>query len=379
MKRIFINLVILCIVILFISCGDDNPIESNPQPPEILSFTATPDKIVIGNQSTLDWIATNADSVLVNPGGNLFLNSDTGQTVVSPESNTFYTLIVFNKDGADTSSLEIQVASSFLLSSLNGDLFKAEMGTNQISPAVTFKLTDSADNNVHGEYITLEIIDGDGTLATDSILTDSQGEATIDYSFDGQLGYAGIKAKFSSFDSAQVEIRADMLRPGSLGQAQYILMTDKYSDVIKYNGEPDSSDLFIGESVLITVALYEASLGFVVLFYDIQDNDTIYDTSSIYGISVVDSIFIQPDNSTSYRYEGTTVNGIGIGSVYPDDIVPVYGEANIEEIDNTDPELSTTRYIYIFEDESEMTFWCNNQGSVVYQIDLFRKTVREIP
>ena len=366
-------------VILFISCGNDNPIESDPQPPEILSFTATPDKIVLGNQSTLNWIATNADSLIVNPGGTLFLNSDTGQTVISPESNTFYTLIVFNKDGADTSSLEVQVVSSFLLSSLNGDLFKAEMGTNQITPAATFKLTDSAGGNVIGEYISLEILEGDGTLAEDSVLTNSLGEATIDYSFDGQLGYAEIKAKFSSFDSTEIEIRADMLRPGSLGQAQYILMTDNYSDVVRYNGEPDSSDLFIGDSVLITVALYEASLGLVVLFYDIQDNDIIYDTSSIYGILVVDSVFIQPDLTASHRYEGTTVDGIGIGSVYKDDIVPVYGEADIEELDNTDPELSTIRYIYIFDDESELTFWCRAWDETVYQIDLFRKTVREKP
>ncbi len=377
MKSVFISLVIFCSVLLFISCGDDKPTEPDPQPPEILSFTATPDKIIIGNQSTLSWVATNADSVIVNPGGTLFLNSDTGQTVVSPESNTFYTLIVFNKDGADTSSLEVQVVSSFLLSSLNGDLFKAVMGSSQITPAVTFKLTDSAGGNVIGEYISLEVLEGDGTLAADSILTNSQGEATVNYTFGGLLGHAEIKAKFSNFDSTQVEIRADMLRPGSLGQAQYILMSDKYSDVVKYNGAADSIDVYLivdsslVDSSYFIVAVYEATLGFVVFFE--SSEPSLFDTSSIYGISVVDSIFIQPDSTASYRYEGTTIDGIGIGSIYTDDIIPVYGVADSEKLDNSDPDLSTYIYDYYLPDNSKLTFWCKAWNGEVYQIDIFKE------
>lgn len=67
-----------------------------PPPPVIHSFTATPEKVVAGEEVTLSWDVSNPGTRSVIQPGNLPVKTSLGSVVVHPEVSTTYTLIARN-------------------------------------------------------------------------------------------------------------------------------------------------------------------------------------------------------------------------------------------------------------------------------------------
>ena len=94
---------ILIALILIIGCSPDIPLSV----PIINSFLANPSIITVGDSSTLSWSVIGATSVTIDNGiGSVAL---TGTTVVSPTTDTTYTLIATNSAGSVTESVTVYV------------------------------------------------------------------------------------------------------------------------------------------------------------------------------------------------------------------------------------------------------------------------------
>jgi len=82
---------------------------SNPTPPSISSFTATPSTIAAGQSSTLNFSASGATSLVINPG-NINVSGQTS-LVVNPSATTTYTLTASNSAGSVSSSVGVTVSA----------------------------------------------------------------------------------------------------------------------------------------------------------------------------------------------------------------------------------------------------------------------------
>jgi hypothetical protein len=78
--------------------------------PEIISFTATPPTIGIGESSVLAWEITNATSVSINQGVGT-VSEDSGTVTVSPTSTKTYTITATNTFGSITETVKVFVAT----------------------------------------------------------------------------------------------------------------------------------------------------------------------------------------------------------------------------------------------------------------------------
>jgi hypothetical protein len=79
--------------------------------PTIVSFTATPTVIMIGQSSTLQWNVTGADSVSLDPG--IGIVSYAGVQAVYPTSSTTYILIASNSYGSATAYATITIPEAY--------------------------------------------------------------------------------------------------------------------------------------------------------------------------------------------------------------------------------------------------------------------------
>jgi hypothetical protein len=95
-----------------------------------------------------------------------------------------------------------------------------------------------------------------------------------------------------------------------------------------------------------------------------------YDTTSVYAVFVEDSIVDLGGGVMSARYEGTTANGLGIGSYYQRDILPQMGPADLIEYDDSDPELLAWQITYNLNDSSRVLFWGHVSDTLVFQVDI---------
>jgi len=216
---------------------------------------------------------------------------------------------------------------------LNGQYYKGVMGGDTFDQPLEFVVTDSEGRRLVDQQIQINPFEGDGSTAR-SMVTDSDGVATLPYSFSGSLGHARILLEVEGIDTLTVFLRADVLTPGPHGQAGYVLFDDDLAMVRNFLGEPDSYDIFPSvPSVAAVFANYENSRGLVVSLYDLDKDYQFYDTSSVAGV-IVNTI-----------YDGTTTgpNPIGIGSTL-DDLRAAYGEPDFL-VDGT---LDTTVFGYAF-------------------------------
>lgn len=78
--------------------------------PSITSLTATPSSIITGQSSTLNFSATGATSLILNPG-NINVSSLTS-LVVTPSTTTTYTLTASNNAGSVSSSVGVTVSAT---------------------------------------------------------------------------------------------------------------------------------------------------------------------------------------------------------------------------------------------------------------------------
>ncbi len=245
-----------------------------------------------------------------------------GRFLVSPLTAGFILIFLSacNKDNG-TEPPPVVVGG---ISADNGLYYKAVMGTSTSTPPLEFTVRDSSGNTLAGRTVLFSRIVGDGTLLLDSVKTDTVGVATMEYSFSGLRGDAILMAKVRGIDSQQVEVRANTLIPGSGGQAQYILFTDKYLDVRTYNLTPASIDA--DPASWVVYANYEQALGVVFVLEDLKHDSTAVDTAGVLSV-IVNTI-----------YTGKTKDSIGVGSTLQA-VRAVYGAPDTIKYDPPAPPI----------------------------------------
>ncbi len=253
------------------------------------------------------------------------------------------------------------------VTAVNGMFYRGNMGSDDMDQPLVFAVVDNKGAYVPDQWIHFSLPVGDGVISADSLKTGNDGKATLAYTFSRSLGHAEIRAIARNLDTTYVYLRANTLIPGDHGQGQYVLLDDTYADVVDYNGPPVSLDAYTQYGIV--VANYEGPLGVFVVLYDTNEDGLIEDTSPVWYVGVEDSVVPQPPDSTTKntRYEGTTADGIGIGSHWMDDVVPVYTFPDFVVEDNEDPDLPAHKIIY---DSLHLTFWCRQSDSTAFQIDI---------
>lgn len=184
---------------------------------------------------------------------------------------------------------------------VNGDLYRGAMNSSLTTPLMTFEVQDGSNNALAGETVLFRTIIGDGVVFSDSVTTDSVGQARCVYTMSGDMGHAIIQAKSPDVDSTTVEVRANTLIPGVSGQAYYVLFDDTYGDVFDWLGAPAAIDA--DPNFWLNYAVYEDQLGVVVLIDDANHDTQVHADEAVLGV-IVNTV-----------YAGTTADGIGIGSL----------------------------------------------------------------
>lgn len=240
---------------------------------------------------------------------------------------------------------------------INGVYYKGEMGDTIPDTILKFAVADKNDNYLPDQQILLNPLAGDGELSHLSITTDSTGVAGFTYAFTGSRGHARIRLMVYNIDTVDILLRANTLIPGPSGQGQYVLFNDTYADVKNFNGTPASVDMYSNHSIIYVN--YEASLGVVVMVYDLDTNAIIYDTSSVYGV-IVNTV-----------YEGTTNDAIpiGIGSSISD-IRSVFGEPDTVRYDSASSGSPGDSAVYVRDLDKGLTFYCDFEDTTVFEIHL---------
>ncbi len=248
----------------------------------------------------------------------------------------------------------------------NGLYYKAVMGTSSISPALQFTVRD--DNGVVAPNTTVKCVRlvGDGTVLSDSLKTNNLGQVTFPYAFNGHRGDAILMARVPGVDSEQVYVRANTLIPGNGGQAQYILLSDKYRDVKHYNGLPASVDP--DPNSWIVYANYEQSLGVVFVLPDVKHDSTAVDSADVDAI-IVNTV-----------YSGKTKDSIGVGSTLQA-VRAIYGDPDTIYYDPPDPP------IFISYANEGLVFYGNTQqlngipvlDTIIHEIHLFNSVTNPNP
>ncbi len=190
------------------------------------------------------------------------------------------------------------------LVAINGVRYRGLMGASSFDQPLQFALTDANGDYIPNQQILVDPLEGDGNLSR-SIVAGANGIATLPFTFSGSLPYATIRLYVPGFDTVEIEIRADAIMPGPGGQVGLIRFDDRYADVKAWLGEPDSEDGYPDiPNVRRIFANYESVRGIVVMLYDLDKNNTFYDTSSVYGVIV------------NGPYDGRTIgaNPVGLDS-----------------------------------------------------------------
>ena len=234
------------------------------------------------------------------------------------------TLAISCGNGANDSSKPDRILA------VNGVYYKAVMGSSQTDQPITFKLTDKSNNAYANRWLKFSLMEGDGTLATDSIKTDSRGEATVQYGFDGSLGHAVIRAAYTGITPVDVTVRASTIIPGATGQAQYVLFEDTYKEVKAFDGTPESIDP--DPRFWFNYVVYEGSMGVVVMVEDENQDSTASDGEGVIGV-IVNTVFTDK-----------TADSIGIGSTIAD-LRTAYGTPDTVRFDPIEPPAVYIRYL----------------------------------
>ncbi|RME19597.1 MAG: hypothetical protein D6800_14100, partial [Candidatus Zixiibacteriota bacterium] len=122
---------------------------------------------------------------------------------------------------------------------VGGRFFFGVMHVDTLDRPLTFVVTDSSGTPVPDAPVRLSLVEGDGVLLSDSLVSDSNGVVTSNYAFSGSLGHAVVQAAIGTADTAEALLRANTLIPGVGGQGQYVLFDDTYATVQEINGTPE--------------------------------------------------------------------------------------------------------------------------------------------
>lgn len=164
MKKLLIFITILCQLALLIACSTSTLVyrepapETSPTPTGLLvinSFNASPSSISLGDSATLNWSVTNATSVYINQGVGIVDSS--GSTVVSPPTNTTYTLAASNANGFLIAHALVQVSNrpppssglpviNYFMASSTDVLFESSTLSWNVSNATHISITPGIGN-----------------------------------------------------------------------------------------------------------------------------------------------------------------------------------------------------------------------------------------
>ena len=289
----------------------------------ITEFTILPDTIVQSDSTILSWKSNQADSLIIDNGIGKVSNTDSGQVKIVPSNSQTYEAITYSIYGNDTAQTLVEVRIPSHMKPNNGTLFKGVMGTSQITPQLLIGIDDQNNNLINDIWIYLELLTGDGIISpADSVLTKQNGQADLSYEFNGLLGNALIRARYKNVDTVDLLLRSDMLNPGAGGQAQYILFTDSFSDVISFNGAPNSVD--VDPNFWITYANYEFTNNVVFVINDANQDESAQENEDVLAIILTSG------------YTGRTKDSIGIGSTL-NEIRAVYGQPDSIFFDAAEP------------------------------------------
>ncbi|MDF1544452.1 MAG: hypothetical protein P1R58_05050 [bacterium] len=370
-RLILLSLMTCLLALLGASCGDEKPNDPVNPLPNIKTFIFSPGSILILDSSTLVWNVQHADSMLILPTGEVVKPVDSGKTTVLPDSSLVYTAIAYNQYGSDTVVADLNVTIvPFRVLPKFSSYFKGTYGSGVLDPPLDFVVSDSTGRALADTMVYFSIVTGDGTLLTDSALTDANGEVTAAYEFTGNETEAKLRARFSNVDSSEVWLRVNTLRFKTGGQVQYIMFDDHYGDILNYLGAPDTIvDQGVGD--FAAIAEYDSSLGVVFILYDHDDDGVIQETASVLGAAIVDSIFPQEGGGKSARFVGTDSFSIGIGSDYVAEISATYGSPSFPlKIDYTPGAVPESSVIAAY-DTLMAWFWLWNDTSEAFEIDMF--------
>jgi peptidoglycan-associated lipoprotein len=173
MKRglvIGLNLV-LCLGLLLVSssCKKRTPSSARPPAPPAphladrppttksaptIELKASPSTIERGDQTTLSWASTNANSVLIDGGiGNV---AETGTLVLSPRESTTYTAIAKGSDSDTRASTRVTVVDRSDRSVVSGDLEGLQRAIEEGKVRPVFFQYDLAELSAEGKSILTE-------------------------------------------------------------------------------------------------------------------------------------------------------------------------------------------------------------------------------
>ena len=151
---------------------DTETVSVTIDPPAIVTFTANPEAISVGESSTLRWTATSAASITINDGSDDIYTTDSSSQVTSgshtvrPTTTTTYTLTAARPDVSLTDTVTITVTA--LATEVNApasptiDSFTAnptEITSGQ-SSNLAWETTDATSVAINGVTDTL-LVDGD--------------------------------------------------------------------------------------------------------------------------------------------------------------------------------------------------------------------------
>ena len=206
------------------------------------------------------------------------------------------------------------------------------------SPQMHFTARDSSGHPLGNTWIRFRVVDGRNALLitpTDSARTDAAGVASVTYNFITRFGHATLRAQVGRTDSVDVTFRANVIIPGATPQAQFILFGDTYGLVKNINGSPLKVD--VSTKFYFTYAVYESTIGLVVLIADDNKNDLPDDTERVIGLIINNA-------GANGEYKGKTADGLGLGSKYSA-IRAIYGPAYTVRIDPEPPAAILLRYL----------------------------------
>ena len=271
--------------------------------PNIESFVAHEDTILIGDSTVLSWQTLRADSIVINNGLGRMSDAASGQITAHPTTTTSYRAIAYNQIGTDTATASAHVEIPYAVNAVYGTHFKGVMGAGIAEPEFRFRVLDQAGVALRRPWLYFSVVAGDGTLLADSLLADANGAIINNYTFDGQLGYGVVRATVPGVDTLDVKVRASVIRFGADGQGQYVKLYDTYADVFALNGQPESIDPDPRPEQTINYVDYESTLGVVFVIYDTNNDNIVQDSESV--VSVI----------LASQFTGvTSLEGIGIGS-----------------------------------------------------------------
>jgi hypothetical protein len=89
------------------TCTVTVTVSEQGEAPRIVTFTANPTSILVGDQSTLTWNVENADTITITP--TVGTVTATGSRAVTPAATTTYTLTATNRFGSSTAQTTVTV------------------------------------------------------------------------------------------------------------------------------------------------------------------------------------------------------------------------------------------------------------------------------